>query len=465
MEEREISLIDLLVEILLHWRMFLLWMVVGAVLLGGFSYVRFSNTIQQQQAETKKTEQAPEEWLTEEEMRNVNYVVAYENAYLSKEEYFAESLFMKMDSNHISMGEATIVIEAQDRQDSCDIEKIYEGIVRSSELFARIAKELDIEAAGVEEMISLRGSGQELAGVNSFRLVVMDSEEGRCQIMLEEIIAFLEEKQPDVESAYGEHGLIVADKSFGVVSNAVVADKQQKVLNDIATMKRVLSEEKEKLSDTELRYYGLLTSDESIEEEPDSETVDAPGISVKYIILGMGMAAFLYAFILFMIYIFTARIRSTDNLQELYNIPQLGMIPADKNHKKIGGFIDRWILSLRNHNKREFTEEEALELASVAIKMSAGKETLGEICLIGCGLKERSLDACEKIKTQLEDENIRVYILNNVLYDAQAMGELEKMKGAVLVEGVGSTLYQEIVEELKILNRQGIKVLGGILVE
>ena len=75
------------------------------------------------------------------------------------------------------------------------------------------------------------------------------------------------------------------------------------------------------------------------------------------------------------------------------------------------------------------------------------------------------LDACEKIKTQLEDENIRVYILNNVLYDAQAMGELEKMKGAVLVEGVGSTLYQEIVEELKILNRQGIKVLGGILVE
>ena len=236
-------------------------------------------------------------------------------------------------------------------------------------------------------------------------------------------------------------------------------------MNDIATMKRVLSEEKEKLSDTELRYYGLLTSDESIEEEPDSETVDAPGISVKYIILGMGMAAFLYAFILFMVYIFTARIRSTDNLQELYNIPQLGMIPADKNHKKIGGFIDRWILSLRNHNKRQFTEEEALELASVAIKMSAGKETLGEICLIGCGLKERSLDACEKIKTQLEDENIRVYILNNVLYDAQAMGELEKMKGAVLVEGVGSTLYQEIVEELKILNRQGIKVLGGILVE
>ena len=39
------------------------------------------------------------------------------------------------------------------------------------------------------------------------------------------------------------------------------------------------------------------------------------------------------------------------------------------------------------------------------------------------------------MKVQLEKENIQVHILSNVLYDAQAMGELEKMKGAVLVEG------------------------------
>ncbi len=465
MEEREISLIDLLVEILLHWRMFIVWMILGAILLGAFSYVRSGSTIQQTQAETQKMEQAPEEWLTEEEMQNVNYVIAYENAYFSKEEYFAESPFMKMDANHINRGEAIIVIEAQDHQVSCDIEKAYERIVQGSSLLAEISEKFDLETAGVGETIIVGDTGQTLEGTNSFSIAVMDSDEDRCQAMLEASIAFLEEKKPDIEDALGEHKLIVVNKSFGVVADTAIADRQQKILNDIATMKKTLSDEKEKLSDVERQYYNLLASEEDVEEEAVPETTLAPGISVKYVLLGAVMAAFLYAFVLFMIYIFTAKIRSTDNLQELYNIPQLGMIPADKNHKKLFGFVDRWILSLRNHNKRQFTSEEALELASVAIKMSAGKEALNEICLMGCGLKERSLDVCEKMKVQLEKENIQVHILSNVLYDAQAMGELEKMKGAVLVEGAGSTLYQEIVEELKILNRQEIRVLGGILVE
>lgn len=471
MEEREISLIDLLVEVLLHWRMFIVWMVLGAVLLGAFSYVRSGSTIQQTQAETEKIEQEPEEWLTEEEMRNVSYVAAYEDVYLSKEAYLAESPLMKMDANHINRGEAIIVIEAQDHQVSCDIEKAYEGIVQSSDFITKVSEDVGIKLSGINETVLLNGLTVEsnatakTENANSFKVVVMNNDEEECQAMLESAVALLKEKQSDVESALGEHKLTVVNKSFGVVADTAVADKQQRILNDIAMMKKTLSDEKEKLSDVERQYYDLLTSEEDVEEEAVPETTPAPGISLKYVLLGAVMAAFFYAFVLFMIYIFTAKIRSTDNLQELYNIPQLGMIPADKNHKKLFGFVDRWILSLRNHNKRQFTSEEALELASVAIKMSAGKEALNEICLMGCGLKERSLDVCEKMKVQLEKENIQVHILSNVLYDAQAMGELEKMKGAVLVEGAGSTLYQEIVEELKILNRQEIRVLGGILVE
>ena len=471
MEEREISLIDLLVEILLHWRMFIIWMVVGAVLLGAFSYVRSGNAAQQQQVEMEKTEQAPEEWLTEEEIQNASYVAAYERAYLSKEEYFAESPLMKMDANHIFMGEAIIAVEAQDRQVGCDIEKVYEGIGQGGALISEIAEEFGIETAGVGETIFLNSltteniTSQKAEGTNSFKIVVMDSEEDRCQAILEAAVSFLKERQPDIESALGEHKLVIVDKSFGEVSNTAVAEQQQRVLNDIALMKKTLSDEKEKLSDAERQYYNVLTSGEKTEEEAIPETAPVTGVSIKYVILGMVMAAFLYAFILFMIYIFTAKVRSTDNLQELYNIPQLGMIPAGKDHKKTFGFVDKWILALRDHNKRQFTSEEALGLASVAIKMSAGKESLSEICLVGCGLKERSLDVCEKIKAQLREENIHVDILNNVLYDVQAMGELEKAKGAVLVEGAGSTLYQEITGELEILNRQGIKVLGGILVE
>ena len=43
MNEREISIVDLMVDILLHWRAFIIWMLIGAVALGAFSYVRSVN--------------------------------------------------------------------------------------------------------------------------------------------------------------------------------------------------------------------------------------------------------------------------------------------------------------------------------------------------------------------------------------------------------------------------------------
>lgn len=45
MKEREISLVDLIADILLHWRTILIVMVIGGVLIGGLSYVRSAYTM------------------------------------------------------------------------------------------------------------------------------------------------------------------------------------------------------------------------------------------------------------------------------------------------------------------------------------------------------------------------------------------------------------------------------------
>ena len=72
---------------------------------------------------------------------------------------------------------------------------------------------------------------------------------------------------------------------------------------------------------------------------------------------------------------------------------------------------------------------------------------------------------CESLKAALEKEQISISVLDNVLYDAEAMEKMDAMQGAVLVEKVGSTLYNEVAGELELLKRQGITVLGGIIVE
>ena len=115
--------------------------------------------------------------------------------------------------------------------------------------------------------------------------------------------------------------------------------------------------------------------------------------------------------------------------------------------------------------KIELTNEEALGLAGVAVKMAAKKETFDTVCCIGCNMKERTLKAAEAIQKVLAEDNIELTVLNNVLYDQSAMEQLQGVKGAFLLEKAGETLYDEIMKELELLNRQDIKILGVVVVE
>ena len=202
-------------------------------------------------------------------------------------------------------------------------------------------------------------------------------------------------------------------------------------------------------------------AEQSIVEE-EQLVPENPAVSKKYVVLGAVLFAFVYAAILCMGYIFNSRIRVNDELQDLYGIPQIGLVVKDSKKKL---FLDKWISNLRHYGKREFTAEQSMELAFAALKIAAVKNGLNNVCLLGCNLGAGADKVCEGLKDALEKEGITVTILNNVLYDAEAMEKLGTVKGAVLVEKAGSTLYNEITGELELLKRQEIVVLGGITVE
>lgn len=477
MKERKLDLIDMLVEIFLHWRMFIIWMLIGAVLAGSFRYIQ-SHIFKQ--VKNEKILQYPEDFLSKEEIQNVNYVIAYDAAYRAQNTYLAESPVMDIDPNYICRAEATIAITAKDSQKCQMIQNVYKDIVQSSGLITKIAKNANIKTIGLSEVVLLaedstgpdnfttkeiKDSSIIVNRAETFRVIVIYNDETQCQNILETVITFLKEKQPDIKNILGEHDLSIVNQSYGVISDTEIAAFQKTILADLASMKRELATAKSNLSNAGQQYYQLLAENKDLIEIAPTKPIVEPSLNTKYIFFGAIIGIFLYAFILFLIYIFNTKIRFTDNLQELYGIPQLGMIPAEKNLKKLFSFIDKWLLSLRNHNKRQFPPDKALNLATSAVKIAARKEKLPEITFIGCNFKKRSLDICEKIKAQLENDNIQTNILDNVLYDAQAMNELEHARGVVLLESVNSTLCIEIANEIELLKRQGIKILGGILLE
>ncbi len=504
MKEREISLFDLFIELLLRWRGILLVMLAGGVLMGVFSYANSVRLAGTWQGENAAIEQAREEqqekidtwkqeaeedieaWLeenlTEKQRGNVDTLLFYEETYAVKQAYIDGSVYMNMDPNNVIRGDLIFLVDAGDPEETNRVTQIYEDLVADGELFTRLGKVLNMPEASVRELVALERTayGQQVP-VNTVRLsVIYENEEG-CRKILQEIEAYFAEQQAFLEGEIGSHSVKMLKQSVSAIVDTDMLNAQINLANEQANRKATIDGIKEGFSDEERFYYIYLTGGDytellTVEKEEEDEDTGEPekvttaqtapvvGVSVKYVILGVTLAAFIYIFIIFLKYILSGRLRYTDDVQDLYDIPVLGRIPAERR-KKPFDFVDNWIISLRDRNRRSFSQEEAVRMSAVGMKMAALKKETGTVCCMGCGMQNKSLDICGQIKEQLATSGLEITVLNNVLYDAEAMEQLGGMEGAVLVETADVTLYDEILKELELLRRQEIEVLGCVVVE
>ena len=491
--EREISLIDLFAEILLHWRGMLLSALLGAVLLGAFGYMRSmqSAKVQNRMLEEQRYAAEQQKEMTEEELENiwetnrvlmenrlnetqlasVNTALVYKECYEEKLNYQENSPLMQLDPFHVQRTDLTFLIQTNDISDACMIRDIYKELLLSSSLYEFVQEKCNI-ADGVEELIFFKRPENSVLQENETNILcvqLIHEDIEICRLMADAVLNYVQQQYQELETTVGQHKTILLNRSQGEVADTYVANLQKTCASDLYSMQSVLNVLTASFSAEQLEYYNFMLEarQNSNEQESfaDNATVWAtPNLSVKYIVLGAVLFAFAYVAMVFVNYIFNNKIRSIDNFQGLYSIPQLGDVTMS-GRKRFLGVIDRWILKMRYHGRRRFSPEEAVGLTIMAVKMEAQKHNVKNVYLIGCNLVGAAEQVCTQIKSALAKEQIDVCVLNNVLYDAEAMGRLESAEAAVLVETAGVTMYDEITQELQLLNRQKIEVLGGIVVE
>lgn len=311
---------------------------------------------------------------------------------------------------------------------------------------------------------------QELSlGTNCVKVSILQSDTEACQKLAEAVKTYISEEQKQLNNELDQHVLVLVSETTGSVMNKDLMNEQIKCRNEIASLQSTIATAKADFTEEQKQYYELLTWEEAEHSEQPAQNVTAeenpvptPAVSKKYVLLGAVLFAFVYAVVICMVYIFNTRLRESDELQSLYGIPQIGLVVRESGRKV---FLDKWVDSLHHYGKRKFTAEQSVELAFAAVKIAAVKNGLNNICLMGCNMSAGADKVCESLKVALEKDQISVSVLDNVLYDAEAMEKMNVMQGAVLVEKAGSTLYNEVVSELELLKRQDIRVLGGIIVE
>lgn len=489
MKEREISLINLLFEILLKWRMIIVAMVIGGVLLGGYSYLQSVKTINVQQSQNEFKENNVietqeellahlENTLTEVQKNNVKTVVEYEEY----NEYYNNSVLMQVNANSIPTTNLIFSAETQNEKDKVILVSVYSHIIETGIVQWLIENGMDSnEAAKAAELVTVKtdmGSQVDVLlsstkGIITVSVIHMD--ETQCKELAEAIKNLVFSKKEDLKALYGEIEVVLVDEFYATETSMDVLTKQRTIFTNVVAGNANIDKLKTAFTPDETKYYEILkgdiTSNEAGVEVPEIETAPAPvvtpspSMNVKLVIIGMLAFAFLYVFFVFIMYLFNNKLRATDNMAELYDITQIGVVSNTNGKKKFLGFIDTLIIKLRDRNKRKFTQEESEEIVAVAIKMAVRKSGANDVCLIGCEVKKQTEDICNNIKALLEKEDIKVSVLDNVLYNAETLEKLEDAKNAVLVEKVGSTMYDEVAKEVELLQRNKINVLGGILVE
>ena len=488
MEERENDLLDMIADILSHWRGLLVALIIGAVLMGGFSYVKSYRNIQSTptvEEEPELDELAVEEQLaqledslSDSEKAAVLITVDDEREYLYKDKYFQESVYMQLDPLDIVQTELVYRIQAEDEGLAQRLGTLYKNIVGGVGLYDWVEQQTGIDAAYAAELISVstnpeifvRNGVNISTGSDNLKVTVIQKDEETCGQLAAAVSSYMEQQQKNLVKELGNHELILLSETSGKIISTDVMSRQIDYGNQVSNLRSGIASSKAGFTADQAKYYDLLTWEEGMDEAEivQKDTVEeqavavSPSVSKKYILLGAVLFAFVYAGILFLVYIFNSKLRVSDELQNLYHIPQIGVVVKDSKKKFI---LDKWVDDLRHYGKRKFDAEQSMELAFAAVKIAAVKNKLNTICLMGCNLEAGAGSVCENLKTALEKEGINVTVLDNVLYNAESMEKVEAMTGVVLVEKAGSTLYNEVANELALLKRQDIAVLGGIIVE
>ena len=488
MQTREIDLLDMIADVLSHWRGMIVALVLGAVLLGGVSYTRSFRTVQiaQQQEPVVQDEATVQTQLSQLE-RNLDAksqavvltVLDDEKEYDLKKTYSENSIYMQLNPLQAAQTELIYQVQTADVSMDGQLGALYTSLLNNVGLYDWVAQQTGIEAGYVGELISAEPvscltipSKEMTLGTNCVKVSILQSDTEACQKLAEAVKAYISEEQKQLNNELGQHVLVLVSETTGSVMNKDLMNDQIKCRNEIASLQSTIAATKADFTEEQKKYYELLTWEEAEHSEQpeqpaqnvtaEENPVPTPAVSKKYVSLGAVLFVFVYAVVICMVYIFNTKLRVSDELQSIYGIPQIGLVVRESCRNV---FLDKWVDSLRHYGKRKFTAEQSMELAFAAIKIAAVKNGLNNICLMGCNMSAGADKVCESLKAALEKEQIGVSVLDNVLYDAEAMEKMDAMQGAVLVEKAGSTLYNEVAGELELLKRQDIRVLGGIIVE
>lgn len=493
--DMSISIKDMLMRVCLKWRAMIVWAIVFAILFNGIGILKDYKAVQaQKQLEAeednvelqldnaqKEVEKAEKE-LSDREISDVKRVVeSYEDLqsrYVVAREYFENSARMQLDPSNVPTMTIQYRIDTKYQVEYPIIEKkdytdaivgAYCSAVKTDITYNEMKKNMnsEIEIPYIKELVDATGDSGNLY------ITIMAPTEEDCIAMGDVVKNAVSDTTSKLQSAYGEFNVQLIVDNCGSMANSILLNDQTTVVNNMNNIRSAIVNITSGMNDGQKSYYNALLDYDSIanpkevlnnnEQETGakktSADVQVSFVHAKMIVVGAVAGIFLIACWFALGYIVSNRIRTADDIEEVYGMRHLGTVEINTKKKT----IDKKIQEIF-YGKNDFTYEEQMKMVCAGIRITAQKMGVKSLYITGSS-KERLDNYYEEICAGLKNDIANVESGVSIIYDPESLENMSKSEAVVLVEKLNSSLYKEIKKEMDICLNNKIEIIGVVTLQ
>lgn len=338
--EPEIDIKDMFYHILAKWRSIIVVIILCTAAFGGYGYLKTHvlNDGNDKEYEKELDRYNKEVEIYEKSNQRVDDLVdSYNDQIDQLTEYLDNSVRMNIDPQNEWVAKCDYLVEVDknvleelpdsNTQDPADsLLGVYQSLFNESAYDGDVQKIAGIkEEKYLSELINWTIS----TGTNSFTITIIGNSEQQVSDMLDFYIQRVEGEIKDTAYSITKHVLTRANNmTYKCVDQKLVTEKRN-VIDTISSLRASISRAR-------TEQLALV--------EPSEEAPAKPGGFKKYIIIGFVLGGFLTVAYYTVKYVTGNKLRNSDELHRLYNIPIYGTLPntiTRRPNNGIDGLIER----------------------------------------------------------------------------------------------------------------------------
>ena len=487
LEDMEINIKDWFCTVCLKWRSIIVMMLLFAILASGYSYIK---------PQLEKNESIE---ISSDVIRLKNYY----DLQKSQQQYMQESPLMQMDETKVSCLTLKYFVSLESGEDGNTYQSVnkvnalveaYKNAIADTELQQKIAEQTNgiLASEFVWELISAEDGKESgiiavqnkdgsvlstqsldvvlpkqdsLSASGIFTVTIKGFDDSFCRMAADCVQEKIPGATSELTKKVGKHTIQLISSSMEEIYDSELLTKRFDLLSKAQTVDTNIKTIENALTDEEKTYAEKVLSGEvdtkadNVIRQDEAETFSEPSISLKFLIIGLLVGAFLAVGFWSLIYIMSGKLHMADDLESMWGVKTYTRKPAEKKLF----CVDKLIYEIKNKGVHLFKDEELIDVLKAEIQILAEKQGLKRFFATGTELSESDKQLMEKLQAALAGTDLSLTVGSNAVYNPASMALLADADAVILLEQIGESSYAEICRELQQCAEKDIPVMGCVV--